>query len=258
MIGNLKGNLEMCLSARLGTSANIGELDHCQTRRALLNANLTLLGLQALLISSLAAFISFMLGLLTTHRVGDGMDSGIGGVGLDVGVGVGMDFDPGLAVGEQDFREGYTRPGWKQLVMVLATGMGAAGLSSAVLGTFMGYLIILSRWAGIDPGRSRVNHPISWLMSSAFVTDNITAPVAACLGDFLTVFILALLGAALVGAMDTPLPLIAVIAMSIAAAWFTQKVLRNEWVRKVAKGGWLPLVCAVLSTLLIYPSTVRD
>jgi solute carrier family 41 len=145
MIGNLKGNLEMCLSARLGTSANIGELDHRATRRALLLANLTLLGLQALLISSLAAVISFVLGLLTIHRIGDG--SG------ETGPGAGLGVDPGLAVGEQDWREGYTRPGWKQLVMVLATSMGAAGLSSAVLGSFMGYLIILSRWAGLDPGK---------------------------------------------------------------------------------------------------------
>jgi solute carrier family 41 len=144
MIGNLKGNLEMCLSARLGTSANIGELDHRPTRQALLHANLTLLGLQALLISCLAAVISFLLGLLTIHRVGDGMSERIAVGGID----------PGLAVGEQDWREGYTRPGWKQLVMVLATGMGAAGLSSAVLGSFMGYLIILSRWAGLDPGVS--------------------------------------------------------------------------------------------------------
>ena len=138
MIGNLKGNLEMCLSARLGTSANIGELDHRLTRRALLTANMTLLGLQALLISSLAAFISFVLGLLVTHRLGDNAPL--------------LEEDPGLAVGEQEWHEGYTRPGWKQLVMVLATGMGAAGMSSAVLGSFMGSLVVVCRWAGLDPG----------------------------------------------------------------------------------------------------------
>ncbi|ORY30356.1 hypothetical protein BCR39DRAFT_529359 [Naematelia encephala] len=218
MIGNLKGNLEMCLSARLGTSANIGELDHRRTRHALVMANLTLLGLQALLISCLAAVLSFLLGLLTTHRLGD-----ITPPESDPSTTT----DPGLAVGEQEWHEGYTRPGWKQLVMVLATGMGAAGLSSAVLGSFMAALIILSRWAGIDP-------------------DNVTPPIAACLGDLLTLFILALLGTALVGMMDTALPLVAVIVMSVAAGWFTRRVMRNEWVKNVAKGGWIPLIGAML------------
>lgn len=74
------------------------------------------------------------------------------------------------------------------------------------------------------------------------VTDNITPPLAACLGDLLTLFILSLLGTALVGAMDTIIPLLAVIIMSIAAGWFTRRVVRNVWVKEVAKGGWVPLV----------------
>ena len=72
--------------------------------------------------------------------------------------------------------------------------------------------------------------------------DNITAPVATCLGDLLTLFILALLGSVLVGTMDTPIPLIAVILMGLAAAWFTRAVMRDEWVKNVAKGSWAPLV----------------
>ena len=51
-----------------------------------------------------------------------------------------------------------------------------------------------------------------------------------------------MLGTALVGTMDTPLPLIAVILMSVAAGWFTRRVMKNQWVKKVAKGGWAPLV----------------
>ncbi|OXC70517.1 hypothetical protein AYX13_00992 [Cryptococcus neoformans] len=217
MIGNLKGNLEMCLSARLGTSANIGELDHRVTRRTMLIANMTLLGLQSLMISSVAAFISFVLGLLTVHRLGD----------IPEGVTYGNSTDPGLESADQEWHEGYTRPGWKQLVMVLATGMGSAGISSAVLGSFMGSLVVISRWAGADP-------------------DNITPPLAACLGDLLTLFILSLLGTALVGAMDTIIPLLAVIIMSIAAGWFTRRVVRNVWVKEVAKGGWVPLIGAML------------
>lgn len=146
MLGNLQGNLELCLSARLGTSANIGELDHRRTRRALLLANMTLLGLQALLIASLAGFISFLLGLLTLHRLGDGTTATASTISA-------LSIDAGLAVGEQEWHEGYTRPGFKQLVMVLATGMGAAGLSSAVLGSFMSSAIVTCRWMGVDPGK---------------------------------------------------------------------------------------------------------
>lgn len=43
--------------------------------------------------------------------------------------------------------------------------------------------------------------------------------------------------------MDSPIPLVAVIMMTVAAAWFTQRVMQNQWVKKVAKGGWVPLVC---------------
>lgn len=66
--------------------------------------------------------------------------------------------------------------------------------------------------------------------------------MASCLGDLLTLFILSLLGSLLVGTMDSPLPLIAVIVMSVAAAFFTHRVMQDEWVRKVARGGWVPLV----------------
>jgi solute carrier family 41 len=159
MLANLMDNLEMCLSARLGTSATIRELDHRPTRRALVFANMTILGLHALLISCLAAVIWFVLGLITIDRLGDSRPTSAVGVGVGGGGGIGnrtlvgmIQVDPGLAVGEQEWPEGYTRPGLKQLVMVLATGMGAAGISSTVLGSFMGSMLVMSRWAGIDPG----------------------------------------------------------------------------------------------------------
>lgn len=84
------------------------------------------------------------------------------------------------------------------------------------------------------------------------IPDNITPPVASCLGDLLTLFILALLGSALVGVMDTPIPLIAVMLMTMAACWFTKRVLRNEWVRGVARGGWVPLVSGLPSHIITY------
>ncbi|TXT07236.1 hypothetical protein VHUM_03406 [Vanrija humicola] len=220
MIGNLKGNLEMCLSARLGTSAMLGELDARRTRRGLLLGNMTLLVLQALLISSLAAVLSFCLGLVTTHRLGD-VPSGPGPSNTTT---PGTVADPTL---NDQWNEGNTRPGFAQLLMVLATGMAAAGLSSLTLGSFMSSTVVVCRWFGVDP-------------------DNITPPVAACLGDLVTLFILALVGTALVGAMDTPVPLIAVVLMVLAAGWFTRRVLTNDWVKAIARGSWAPLIVAML------------
>lgn len=59
---NLKGNLEMNLSARLGTAANIGELDKPSVRRALISGNLSLLQVQATVVSFVAALVAFGLG----------------------------------------------------------------------------------------------------------------------------------------------------------------------------------------------------
>lgn len=131
----------MCLSARLGTSASLGELDQRRTRRGLLLANLTLLGLQALLISCLAAILSFLLGLFTTHRLGDVPSNGFPSNGTVS--------DPSQS---DPWREGRTLPGFAQLVMVLATGMASAGFSSLALGSFMCSLVVLCRWKGLDPG----------------------------------------------------------------------------------------------------------
>lgn len=59
---NLKGNLEMNLSARLSTAANIGELDRPKIRRSIILGNLTLLQVQATVVSFVAAVVAFALG----------------------------------------------------------------------------------------------------------------------------------------------------------------------------------------------------
>jgi solute carrier family 41 len=61
---NLKGNLEMNLSARLGTAANVGELDDPPARRSIIIGNLALLQVQATVVSFVAAGVSLVLGLI--------------------------------------------------------------------------------------------------------------------------------------------------------------------------------------------------
>ncbi|KIJ32441.1 hypothetical protein M422DRAFT_783433 [Sphaerobolus stellatus SS14] len=62
MLNNLKGNLEMNLSSRLSTAANIGDLDDVTTRMSIILGNLSLVQVQALLVSLIAALLSFFLG----------------------------------------------------------------------------------------------------------------------------------------------------------------------------------------------------
>ena len=64
---NLKGNLEMNLSARLGTAANVGELNEPKQRRAMIIGNLALLQVQAAVVSFVAACIAIILGLFVPH-----------------------------------------------------------------------------------------------------------------------------------------------------------------------------------------------
>lgn len=61
VILNLKGNIEMNLSARLGTASNMGDLDILPVRNALIFGNLALLQVQAAVVSFIAACVSFLL-----------------------------------------------------------------------------------------------------------------------------------------------------------------------------------------------------
>jgi solute carrier family 41 len=67
VILNLKGNLEMNLSSRLGTAANVGHLDESKSRRKIILGNLALLQVQATVVSFVAATVSLLLGLIVPN-----------------------------------------------------------------------------------------------------------------------------------------------------------------------------------------------
>ena len=62
VILNLKGNLEMNLSARLGTAANTGALEVDGVKREIVLGNLILLQVQATVVSFVAACFAFLVG----------------------------------------------------------------------------------------------------------------------------------------------------------------------------------------------------
>jgi len=71
VVMNLKGNLEMNLSARLSTAANVGDLDDPAVRRSIIVGNLSLLQVQATVVSFVAACIALLIGLALPRIVPD-------------------------------------------------------------------------------------------------------------------------------------------------------------------------------------------
>src|SRR6266576_6703508 len=61
---NLNGNIEMNLSARLGTAANVGELDDLAVRRSMITGNMALLQVQTISVAFVAGCVSLLLGII--------------------------------------------------------------------------------------------------------------------------------------------------------------------------------------------------
>lgn len=126
---------------------------------------LSLLQLQALAISALAAVLSYLLGLTMPHRISpDDPASPLynatlaalsepRNLAVHAGFYLGQRDDPDAGYIDT-FKEGWTPPGMKELVMVLATGMLAATLSGGILGSFVSALVVLSRRLRINPGEA--------------------------------------------------------------------------------------------------------
>ncbi|KAF8710609.1 Divalent cation transporter, partial [Rhizoctonia solani] len=179
MLNNLKGNLELVLSARLATASHIGVLDRRSSRRALIGGSLSLLQLQALCVSALAAIVSFLLGLALPETAVAG-----GSTGEKVGVdgNVTMRWHLGKVARElvkqaphkvPKIKDEGTKSGWREFIIVLSTAMSSACLSGLILGSFMCSTVLLCRRFKLDP-------------------DNIAPPLASCLGDLVTLTLTAL------------------------------------------------------------------
>ncbi|KAF8191618.1 hypothetical protein K438DRAFT_1721112 [Mycena galopus ATCC 62051] len=206
---NLKGNLEMNLSARLGTAANVGELDDPAARRSIIIGNLALLQVQATVVSFVAAGMSLVLGLIVP-RMQDG--------GAEETPGV-----PSTRVPETDGRHS----GFPTFIMVASSAMSAACLSSLLLGSFMCGLVVLCRRWGRDP-------------------DNIAPPIASCLGDLVTLILLAAVSSVLIIFLHTPIPAtiaLLVVLTALSCGMFTR---RNPHVAPLLTQGWAPLFGAMI------------
>ncbi|KAG0146989.1 hypothetical protein CROQUDRAFT_656634 [Cronartium quercuum f. sp. fusiforme G11] len=207
---NLKGNLEMNLTARLSTSANVGDLDQPSSRRQLVWGNLTLLQVQALIVSFFASLMAFVLGLLSRHNL-----PVINHIPLKPGKLNGPGWNSEL------------QGGYFECLLVLSAGMLAASVNSALLGGLMCGLIILCRQWSINP-------------------DNISTPIAASLGDLLTLCFLCMASSALIRYANTLASTIVFVALLGSIGFHLTVTLRNRFVQDFLKIGWLPLFTAML------------
>ncbi|KAJ7491040.1 Mg transporter [Mycena latifolia] len=212
VILNLKGNLEMNLSARLGTAANVGELDDPPNRRSIVVGNLALLQVQATVVSFVAAGVSLVLGLVVP-RIHPEQETLV----------IPRRPRPTLPLPS----EGPRKSGFPTFIMVASTAMTAACLSSLLLGSFMCGLVVLCRRFGRDP-------------------DNIAPPIASCLGDLVTLILLGLVSSVLVIFLRTPIPFtlaILVVLSALSCGMFTR---RNPHVAPLLTQGWAPLFGAMV------------
>ncbi|OBZ75059.1 Solute carrier family 41 member 1 [Grifola frondosa] len=215
---NLKGNLEMNLSARLGTAANMGELDKPETRRAIILGNLTLLQVQATVVSFVAACVAFVLSRIMPRPSEEEA----------------MAVPRYISRALHSAKPHRPRPpidappsGLAEFVMVASSAMCSACISSILLGSFMCTLIVLCRRFGLDP-------------------DNIAPPVAACLGDLVTLSLLGVISMLHLYVLSTPVPFIIIVFLVIAAVGWAVVTNRNEHVRHLLMEGWVPLFVAMV------------
>jgi len=216
---NLKGNLEMNLSARLSTAANIGDLDNRRVRRTLIFGNLSLLQVQALLVSAVAAVLSFILGIMMGPTA-EPTDSPAKTATLHL-----------LKMITSRRRPKYYPPkspirgGAREFFLVLTSALFSASASSLVLGSFMCSLVMLCRKLQLNP-------------------DNIAPPVASVLGDLVTLTLLGLISTAVYSISNG---LLAVVLLALLAIFLFCLVttLRNPLVRPIITQGWTPLFAAM-------------
>lgn len=220
---NLKGNIEMNLSARLGTAANMGDLDVPSTRNALILGNLALIQVQAAVVSFVAACFPFLLSAIFPGLGEESPKS----LSPDTRSLFHYSRMPGLDHSHRGPPTGVSKSGFNEFMVVASTAMSSSCLSAILLGSFMSGLVVLCRKLGRDP-------------------DNIAPPIAACLGDLVTMSLLGAMSTVLTLGIATAAPYAVVAAVTLFAIMCASIVRQNEHVRPLLSAGWTPLLGAMV------------
>lgn len=206
---NLKGNLEMNLSLRMATAANIGEIDNYRTRKLIVTGNMWLLQVQALIVASGAGILSFALGAKRFDQTQPVLT-------------IREPVHAAKPIVDKTIR---LRDGYFEFALVLAVSQLSASMSSAVQGSFICVLVVWARKSGFDP-------------------DNMVIPIAGSLGDLCTLTLLGLIGAGLLYFEGTGIATLLFLGLITMCIVFMLATLRNVYVRELLAYGWAPLFVA--------------
>lgn len=116
--------------------------------------------------------------------------------------------------------------GQANTLLIYAASMWTAGMSGLILGLLMCGIVLLSKRFHVNP-------------------DNISTPLAASLGDLVTLGVLSLSAQWLysTGGEGWSIALICLLSLVTPAMIYT--VLQNDNVKKVLTEGWVPLIVSV-------------
>jgi len=122
-----------------------------------------------------------------------------------------------------------TKSGIKQFFTVLAIAFASASASALVLGSFMCSVIIICRRYDLNP-------------------DNISTPLASCLGDLMTLTLFGFIAAfVLLSSLSSYLiPTLILVFVTIILVLATFATFRDPVSRPLISQGWTPLVCAMI------------
>ncbi|KAI8809092.1 solute carrier family 41 member 1 [Cladochytrium replicatum] len=110
--------------------------------------------------------------------------------------------------------------------LLAASAIVTACAASGVLGLAMCLVVIVCRLIDVDP-------------------DNIAAPIAASLGDLITLVTLSGTSSLLFSYLNTPINVVLIVFILSCLPFWVFLVLQNEYVREVLNTGWSPLFAAM-------------
>lgn len=245
----LKGNVEMTLSSRLATHANLGQLADRNSRREIVVGNVSLAQCQASAIGLLAPLIAIAFTLFHNGLFGGGGTSSsapdaitMSGAfsndtfaidTLNMTISSNSTVAPltGLTSSESASNS-YSDHQLQVLkvLLVMASSVVTSGLADLVLSSLMCGIVILCS-----------NH---WKINA----DNIATPIAASVGDLATMSLLAITSRTLYSFSSSYplLPVVPIVIWSCVIIVSGRIASRNRFTKKIVYTGWTPLLAAML------------